>query len=108
MVLLVVARRPEQYKHEPGWYRDLGDVAEQRSLLQPNERVQRTRQTLDVSHQYVRRLGAGRYLLEKMLVVLHTHANAQAILIGTSLYEEFHWRYVSLVVVLWCPALSSS
>jgi len=33
VVLLVVARWPEQYEHEPGRYRYLGNIAEQSRFL---------------------------------------------------------------------------
>jgi len=72
VVLLVVGGRTQQHKNEPGRHRYLGDVAEQRRFLQANERVQRIRQAVDVADQDVGSFGAGRNLLEKVLVVLHS------------------------------------
>ena len=57
---------------EPRGYRDLGDVSEERGFLEANERVQRARQQVGVADEDVGRLGAGRNLLEKVLVVLRT------------------------------------
>jgi len=68
----MVNRRTEQYKHEPCWHRHLGYVTKQRRLLKANERIQRSREAVHVTNQYVGSLGAGRNLLQKVLVILQS------------------------------------